>query len=621
MLIEPHSHFRALDFKPEPRSTCMTRLAHFRRCLLPILTAILASGLLAAPRPGCPAWEDDRRTVTPGQSMAGGFIFAHNVNRVVGMGTTVQHNPDGTLASDLAVQNGALDPEACLGLRVRVRLDQNYYWMVREQYLFKQVFLPLAMAGGFTIGPVPVQFRDGLVFGGQPEQPLSIPITIKARFNGSLVLDQTILAPIQVGGYDKMLNVTARFKARLIKFARHRKEHVEDGADCAFTGGPDLQPPNCPGDNDLSYTVTVPSAFELLNIGFGTAQIYTKIESSYLSFSAMPPVVLITGCCGDNFDFWHRPADHLLNAFRSVNMPVFVPKETSGTGRPDRYWNRVPGTIEQGGFDLVARARAASQWFGSRWVNIVAHSKGGLNARSALGARLFDQPVGAEPKIGVRSLVTMNTPHLGSPLAEIHQSALAAFRAAGVAPPDALFGEKWNVKDLTKEKVAEFNRQYPSPPKQITISNFSRQISYGAYISDANLDASQEQGLLPRLISTTEGAGFLSGVAPRESQLALFVTYNLIAGVRLKQIGGVFVFIPPVPYIMNDGAVDIASQSYLGELAPPASPGGQANPSFSLLVSPPVQGTARGVNGSNHENVPTKDRGDLLVNFCRNLRK
>jgi len=99
---------------------------------------------------------------------------------------------------------------------------------------------------------------------------------------------------------------------------------------------------------------------------------------------------------------------------------------------------------------IAARAAELATFvneIGARRVNLVAHSMGGLDARYALA------------KLGLRrkvaSLVTIGTPHRGTPLADIGaglaaRGVLGALRRIGV-DLDAL-------RDLTPARMEEFNR-------------------------------------------------------------------------------------------------------------------------------------------------------------------
>jgi triacylglycerol lipase len=146
------------------------------------------------------------------------------------------------------------------------------------------------------------------------------------------------------------------------------------------------------------------------------------------------------------------------------------------------YWGRIPGELERNGAtlfygnhqsaggvrdagrELAARIRTIVAKTGCEKVNIIAHSKGGLDARHAL----------SQPEVAplVASLTTVSTPHRGCQFADWlmeklptrEQEALAktynaALRRLGDSSPDFLSA----VRDLTAGACAVFNRETPNP--------------------------------------------------------------------------------------------------------------------------------------------------------------
>jgi triacylglycerol lipase len=147
------------------------------------------------------------------------------------------------------------------------------------------------------------------------------------------------------------------------------------------------------------------------------------------------------------------------------------------------YWGRIPQALAANGATLFYGGQAASAPIeksaaqlkarilevlaqtGSEKLNIIAHSRGGLEARYAIGRLgLGDQ---------VASLTTISTPHLGcgylGPVLERTPSGLkaliqrghnAAFRRLGDPEPD-FFGA---VKDLSAEACRALNEAMPDAP-------------------------------------------------------------------------------------------------------------------------------------------------------------
>ncbi|MDE6030322.1 MAG: triacylglycerol lipase, partial [Oscillospiraceae bacterium] len=145
------------------------------------------------------------------------------------------------------------------------------------------------------------------------------------------------------------------------------------------------------------------------------------------------------------------------------------------------YWGRVPAELEKNGAviyygeqqsasavadsakELAERIEKIVTETGCEKVNIIAHSKGGLDSRYAI-SRLGSSQY-------VASLTTINTPHRGCIFAEyllgkapeklvrtIENSYNASFRKLGDPNPDFMSA----VKNLTNSFCEEFNREVPN---------------------------------------------------------------------------------------------------------------------------------------------------------------
>lgn len=152
--------------------------------------------------------------------------------------------------------------------------------------------------------------------------------------------------------------------------------------------------------------------------------------------------------------------------FRYLNYWGRIPKELEKNGAVIYYGNHqsaapVSGSAEE----LTARIRQITKETGCEKVNIIAHSKGGLDSRYAL-ARL-----GADSMVA--SLTTINTPHRGCEFADyllgkipakqqemVAATYNAAMRRLGDANPDFLAA----VHDLTAEACRHFNEEVPDAP-------------------------------------------------------------------------------------------------------------------------------------------------------------
>lgn len=144
------------------------------------------------------------------------------------------------------------------------------------------------------------------------------------------------------------------------------------------------------------------------------------------------------------------------------------------------YWGRIPKTLQRYGAqvyygkqqssqtiavcaqELAEQIHAVLEETGAEKVNIIAHSKGGLDSRYAIAE------LGIAPYVA--SLTTVNTPHHGCAWVDYQLKALPPklvkrianrydkiFRKLGDASPDFLGG----VRDLTVEHLNEFNEKYP----------------------------------------------------------------------------------------------------------------------------------------------------------------
>lgn len=156
------------------------------------------------------------------------------------------------------------------------------------------------------------------------------------------------------------------------------------------------------------------------------------------------PVVLAHGFLG--FAAFGLPSGARVEYFRGV-------RELLARAGIESFAPEVPalGSIRARGERLAAAVRAR---FGDRRVHVVAHSMGGLDAREAIARHGLDANVAA--------LVTLGTPHRGSPLAD-----WISHRAGGAAAGRFLerFGiDAGGLRDLTREACLRFDADTPPPP-------------------------------------------------------------------------------------------------------------------------------------------------------------
>ncbi len=153
--------------------------------------------------------------------------------------------------------------------------------------------------------------------------------------------------------------------------------------------------------------------------------------------------------------------------FKMLNYWGRVPEELEKNGAKIYYGNhQSAAAVEDCAKELDARIRDIVKETGCEKVNVIAHSKGGLDMRYALSHLGTDE--------FVASLTTVNTPHRGCEFAdyllgvipEREQKQLAltyntVFNKLGDENPDFLKG----VGDLTASKCAAFNESTPDSDK------------------------------------------------------------------------------------------------------------------------------------------------------------
>ena len=161
------------------------------------------------------------------------------------------------------------------------------------------------------------------------------------------------------------------------------------------------------------------------------------------------PIVMVHGVFFrdlENFNYWGR-----------------IPEELKKNGAVIYYGNQQSSlSIADSGKELAKRIEAIVQETGCEKVNIIAHSKGGLDSRYAITKCGMDQYVA--------SLTTINTPHRGCVFAEwlfdhLPESARTgiadkynqAFRLLGDTTPDFIAA----VVDLKASYCKKFNEETP----------------------------------------------------------------------------------------------------------------------------------------------------------------
>lgn len=133
-------------------------------------------------------------------------------------------------------------------------------------------------------------------------------------------------------------------------------------------------------------------------------------------------------------------------------------------------------------------------------VNIVAHSMGGLDARYAISR------LGLHNRVA--SLITVGSPHHGTPLADLGTSLLGD-KLGLKRLVSALGMDVEGFYDLTVRKMEGFNREVPD----------HRHVMYGSYgASISGWSVGMNQLLLPTYLFLNEKIGPNDGVVPLDSQ-------------------------------------------------------------------------------------------------------
>ncbi len=151
--------------------------------------------------------------------------------------------------------------------------------------------------------------------------------------------------------------------------------------------------------------------------------------------------------------------------FRYLNYWGRIPEQLMKNGATVFYGNQQSAaSVERCGQELAARIKEICEQTGCGKVNVIAHSKGGLDTRMAIAK------YGAGPYVA--SVTTINTPHRGcefadyllSKIGEKHQTRVAhmyesALRKLGDPSPSFLEA----VNDLTSTSCARLNEEMPDP--------------------------------------------------------------------------------------------------------------------------------------------------------------
>lgn len=195
-----------------------------------------------------------------------------------------------------------------------------------------------------------------------------------------------------------------------------------------------------------------------------------------------------------------------------------------------RYFRGVPERLEKDGCvvhacrvaktasiaDRAAELAAFVQAIPARRVNLVAHSMGGLDARYALSK------LGLSRKVA--SLVTVGTPHLGTPLADLGSGLERRTRMWSALARLGVNVDAFH--DLTTARMADFNARVPD----------ARGVLYASVVGAPPRRREVSPILLPSWIWLERAAGANDGMVPAASQRWGEVVWQIGAD-HLAQIG------------------------------------------------------------------------------------
>lgn len=268
-----------------------------------------------------------------------------------------------------------------------------------------------------------------------------------------------------------------------------------------------------PGENEIEILV------DQANVETGEEPWCTSIDWASLEFKAMAPVIMIpgNGVCKEFFDGDYRcngqpEGAGFVQPFQSQDIP---------------YDNSIdlttPKSIEANAAILLDKVPRIAREFGAKWVHLVGHSKGGLDARDFLTKIPKDSNTG-ESVLGVLSLTTLSTPHHGSVGADIIYKSREANiiglpfsnQLRDVLIARFLQSDNQGRKGLTTWHVEEtFNpANLSSLPSSFTVGGETHPIKYYSFSADANIDNSYDNNDLRKpTIQQSEVTG--TGHGPR----------------------------------------------------------------------------------------------------------
>lgn len=284
-----------------------------------------------------------------------------------------------------------------------------------------------------------------------------------------------------------------------------------------------LKFPDAPGGvgtNIVEIEIDTGNKDVVLSSGAVGCQVWaTEIDWASIQFEAADPVVLVhginsSGAAFENFEIGLGANRVISDA--SIDLTDQAAPDPIPQGCPNIPYNN--STIHSAG-QLRTNMKRIAEQYGVESINIAAHSKGGIDSRAFLDGTISTPlPVqvgtmGGQPvkqDLEANSIVTLNTPHRGSVLAdygiEARQLSWTQAIRAGLNAAAAKGFEGSYYCDLSTARANQ----------AIANTNLPNGVSSGSVATDADFDNNG-------VIEGAEGAGFTGG-AFAENKL-----YQLVA--------------------------------------------------------------------------------------------
>jgi hypothetical protein len=306
------------------------------------------------------------------------------------------------------------------------------------------------------------------------ERPCS-PWTVKSsvEINDFEIKEPLVVQYCPKSGRDYPQHLTLQFPAKYLRFAKRNPgaapTKTQNTLKIFTSAGPHQNPAEC--DDHLGYS----------------------IREVYVEFKAMAPVLAIHGCCGESRSWFTGTDIDPVNGGLSDNQNYPPPRISEvfnerragfNTAQFDFGMDSTEVTIYGGFSHFAGEVTKTLAEFGSQTLHLLAHSKGGLRARHFIGSAEWQDT-------GIRSLITVATPHYGSTVAEWvkaqqqsgeHGNNEVAKLIGGLTE----FAER-EIDELTQEGANEVvNRPFPSPRPIFQIRDTKIEARYWTIGADAD---------------------------------------------------------------------------------------------------------------------------------------